>query len=253
MMNFSKVLRSRFVSRPADHSKEHFFSSHAQLAARSLQPHVVVLSGAPGTAKRDTLARLAKQGYAVVAPIVVVSQLTAQADATVQRDAALKSVLDQRESAWRDAIDAALPTVAKSRSNVLFVAQHPAIARFAHADRNGSADSVVSMDALRATLAAERARWNVSVLLLHTHAEIRRQRLEARAFTAASESERRVRLDWLREADAAHCDSVAQRFDDALVDAGGVFDGAVDATSVKQAVARLLSMLAVGKSAFGEQ
>lgn len=238
MLTFSKLVRSRFVSRAADHSKEHFFASDAQLAARSQQAHVVVLSGAPGAGKRDTVARLAKQGYAVVAPTALVDGLTAQAEAAVPRDAALERVCEQRDAAWRGAIDAALSgALASSRSNVLFVAQHPAIARFAHGDRGASVESV------RAALAADRARWNMSVLLLHTHHEIRRQRLEARAFAASRDAERRVRLDWLLEADAAHCERVAQRFDDAAV-----FDGAVDATSVKQAVARLLSMLAIGRS-----
>jgi hypothetical protein len=241
MFSLSRSSLGRFVNRAADASKEHFFAADALLASRSLQPHVVVLCGVSGVSKRDSLFRLAKQGYGIVSPPNVVADMAANLSAG--RDAALEHALRRRDEAWHTAVDAALASVAaSSRSNVLFVSEHPAVARFVHAPD-------AALPALRAALAAERQRWNVSFVLLYTDPEIRRQRLESRAFQAPNDAERTVRLDWLREADAARAAGIAGRYDE-LVQAGDVFDGTVDATSVKQCVARLLSMLSVGRASF---
>jgi predicted ATPase len=245
-----RTCHSRFIHRAADSSKEHFFVADAVLAERSAssssRPHVVVLDGAAGVGKSDALARLAKQGYATVEPISVVAALAAQFTPPKDRQRTVDAVLHARDAAWHDAVESGLARVAASRSNVLFVTRHPATARFAHAEFNSPATDV---DALLHALALDRSRWSMSMVLFHTDAEIRRQRLEARAFGAASEAERLVRTTWLREADPLWRNAIAERFDDQLVGAGA-YDGAVDSTSVKQAVARLLSMLAIGKSSF---
>lgn len=241
-----RCCQSRFVHRAPDASKEHFFVADAVLAERSAssntRPHVVVLDGAPGVCKSDALVRLSKQGYATVDPVNIVLALAAQFTPPKDKHRLLDHVVAQRDGAWHDAVESGLSRVASSRSNVLFVTRHPATSRFAHALDD-------DVDALLHAIALDRSRWNMSFVLFHTDAEIRRQRLEARAFGAASEAERIVRTSWLREADSLRHNAIATRFDERLVDVGA-YDGSVDATSVKQAVARLLSMLAIGKSSF---
>jgi hypothetical protein len=241
-----RCCQSRFIHRAPDSSKEHFFVADAVLAERSSasssRPHVVVLDGAAGVGKSDALMRLAKQGYATVDPVNVVAALAAQFTPPKDKQRTVDAVLASRDAAWHDAVEAGLAKVSSSRSNVLFVTRHPATSRFAHALES-------DVDALLHALALDRSRWSMSMVLFHTDVEIRRQRLEARAFGAPSEAERLVRTNWLREADALRRNAIAERFDETLVNVGA-YDGSVDSTSVKQAVARLLSMLAIGKSQF---
>jgi len=125
----------------------------------------------------------------------------------------------------------------------LFVPRHPLTTAYAY----GASRSV---DELVRAVNDERGRFNVSFVLLKTDAEIRRQRLVTRLYHLADNAvERDVRCRLLHEHNEAKQAEFAANFEVDMIN-GGVFDAVVDSTSVKQCSARLLSLLAIGKSAF---